>query len=85
LAASLFEPSRPRPKLIVSLDPRHVLSVNDLGGVYNTNLIESYCYLSPYALRPLLNLVKKWGKARSIASQYVSHPPRPPAPSWQRD
>lgn len=48
-------------------------SVNNLGGVYNTHLIESYCYLSPYALRPLLNAVKQWGKARCVASQYVAH------------
>ncbi|CDZ97328.1 S-M checkpoint control protein CID1 and related nucleotidyltransferases [Phaffia rhodozyma] len=52
------------------------MNVNDLGGVYNTSLILSYCLLAPYTLRPLLHAVKHWAKSRKIndASGRSGHP-----------
>ena len=42
------------------------LNINDLGGLYNSAMINAYCRLSPYQLRPLIHIVKLWSKARDL-------------------
>lgn len=35
-------------------------------GTNNSFLIQSYCFLAPHTLRPLIHAVKRWAKARKI-------------------
>jgi hypothetical protein len=42
------------------------LNINDLGGLYNSAMINAYCRLSPFQLRPLIHIVKSWSKARDL-------------------
>jgi hypothetical protein len=42
------------------------VTVNDLGGVYAAQIIQAYCELSPYVLRPLIHVLRRWIKAHGL-------------------
>ncbi|EIW66756.1 hypothetical protein TREMEDRAFT_34518 [Tremella mesenterica DSM 1558] len=42
------------------------INVNDLGGWYNSRLIQAYCEISPFILRPLIHGLKLWASSKEI-------------------
>ncbi|WVQ65803.1 uncharacterized protein L199_003981 [Kwoniella botswanensis] len=42
------------------------INVNDLGGWYNSSLILHYCLISPYLLRPMIYILKRWLSAQDL-------------------
>ncbi|WVW84643.1 hypothetical protein I302_106677 [Kwoniella bestiolae CBS 10118] len=42
------------------------INVNDLGGWYNSSLILHYCLISPYLLRPMIYILKRWLSSQDL-------------------
>jgi hypothetical protein len=60
-----FEPS-PMVKWRIQANDSQSITTNNLGGWYAAQLIQAYCELSPYVLRPLAHLLKYWIKAHGL-------------------
>ncbi|WWC62545.1 uncharacterized protein I303_105141 [Kwoniella dejecticola CBS 10117] len=50
------------PQGIIECD----INMNDLGGWYNSSLILHYCLISPYLLRPMIYILKRWLSAQDL-------------------
>ncbi|WRT67792.1 uncharacterized protein IL334_004766 [Kwoniella shivajii] len=56
--------------IVKFMDPQGKLecdiNVNDLGGWYNSSLILHYCQISPYLLRPMIYILKRWLSSQDL-------------------